>query len=280
MMSSNNYYQILGVSALAGPEEIKTAYRHLVKYYHPDTSKNPEATARFIEVQKAYQILIDPAKRKEYDKQDHRRGQEASLPDRRYAFPFFREGSSAVIDLKEISYSLSSQEASLLSQRGVLRGDKAQISKHGYYCHRCRHLWSQPLSRGSARPDRCPACRAVDWSEFLLLRCLHCSAVFESEGSLREQMIEERKGHLFTPYDLFPCCPACKQSQWCSAEETRLKALREQKEVHLKTLREQALREQEELRQRQADLDALRPASTDFNIYELPDSMPYIPYDD
>jgi curved DNA-binding protein CbpA len=61
-------YEVLGVSASATASEIKIAYRKLVLKFHPDTSKEPRAAERFIEISEAYEILSDPERRREYDR--------------------------------------------------------------------------------------------------------------------------------------------------------------------------------------------------------------------
>jgi len=61
------YYDILGVSPEATPEEVRAAYRKLVKQYHPDINPDPDAQERFIAIQQAYETLIDPDARARYD---------------------------------------------------------------------------------------------------------------------------------------------------------------------------------------------------------------------
>ncbi|CAG8486832.1 9643_t:CDS:2, partial [Racocetra persica] len=65
---NKDYYDILGVSKNASQSDIKKAYYSLAKKYHPDTSKDPTAKEKFVQIQEAYNILSDEEKRAEYDK--------------------------------------------------------------------------------------------------------------------------------------------------------------------------------------------------------------------
>lgn len=71
MATKRDYYEVLGVSKTATDEEIKKAYRTLAKKYHPDVSKEPNATEKFTEIQQAYDVLSDKTKRSNYDRFGH-----------------------------------------------------------------------------------------------------------------------------------------------------------------------------------------------------------------
>jgi curved DNA-binding protein CbpA len=66
-----SYYETLGVSPDASPEEIRAAYRAKVKETHPDVSDDPDAGERFQRVQRAKEVLTDDAERERYDRLGH-----------------------------------------------------------------------------------------------------------------------------------------------------------------------------------------------------------------
>src|SRR5437764_799891 len=64
-----DYYEVLGVGRGASEDEIKKAYRKLARDNHPDRNPGDKAAeARFKEIQDAYDVLSDKAKREQYDR--------------------------------------------------------------------------------------------------------------------------------------------------------------------------------------------------------------------
>jgi curved DNA-binding protein len=82
-MEYKDYYKILNVERKASEDEIKRAYRKLALQYHPD--RNPgdkQAEEKFKELNEAYQVLSDPAKRARYDQlgESYSRWQQRGAP--------------------------------------------------------------------------------------------------------------------------------------------------------------------------------------------------------
>ncbi len=71
METKRDYYEVLGVSREASPEEIKRAYRQAALKYHPDRNKDEDAVAKFKEASEAYEVLSNPEKRNRYDRYGH-----------------------------------------------------------------------------------------------------------------------------------------------------------------------------------------------------------------
>jgi curved DNA-binding protein CbpA len=280
MNTFTNYYALLGVASDASPEQIKAAFKKLALQYHPDVYKGADANERMSQLLRAYQTLNNPVARKNYDHQhlehaldvyvpsngsspssphasngqsrsSQRSGKTVSPAARRdqqrhYDFPSFTPNKGLRVNLIDIDYALSASEAQQLVQDGLLRGVAPETKGGQYFCHRCHHHWSdkQVYNKAGSFPHFCPNCHAKDWPEYLLLRCLHCSAVFESEQIRYEigsyaysQGNMPKKTGLCPPYELFPLCPYCGTARWSAAENARVSELRQRANQHAMVVR-------------------------------------------
>lgn len=67
----SDYYSTLGVSKGATEKEIKSAYRKLAMQWHPDRNKSSGASDKFKQINEAYEVLSDSAKKSKYDTYGH-----------------------------------------------------------------------------------------------------------------------------------------------------------------------------------------------------------------
>jgi len=162
MAVKRDYYEVLGVSRNATPEEIKKAFRKLAFQYHPDRNRDGGAEEKFKEVNEAYEVLSDDDKRAAYDRFGHSgaegffgRGFEGfdfgGFGDIFEAF-FGGAGTSARQAPRrgnDLRYrvSISFEEAALGCEREI------EI-KRTEVCSTCYGTGSKPGSQ----PGRCPSC--------------------------------------------------------------------------------------------------------------------------
>jgi molecular chaperone DnaJ len=127
-----DYYKVLGVPESASEKDIKAAFRKLSKRYHPD--QNPGSEERFKEVSSAYDVLGDPAKRKEYD--EVRRlgpmtgafgGRPSSGGGRSFTATF---GSEEFGDLGDLLGNLFGRGATTRTRPGPRRGEDLEAELH------------------------------------------------------------------------------------------------------------------------------------------------------
>ncbi|NML62024.1 DnaJ domain-containing protein [Massilia sp. RP-1-19] len=129
-MEYKDYYQTLGIEKNASADDIKKAYRKLVRKYHPDVSKASDAESKTKELNEAYDVLGDAEKRSAYDElgRGHRHGQPFQPPPEWGSAYDFGGGGGA-----EDFFSDLFANAGRRGQRGggaqfKMRGDDAHAS--------------------------------------------------------------------------------------------------------------------------------------------------------
>ena len=64
-----DHYGALGIGRAADADAVRAAYRDAVRRWHPDRNPGPEAAGKFLAAQRAFEVLSDPRRRAEYDRQ-------------------------------------------------------------------------------------------------------------------------------------------------------------------------------------------------------------------
>jgi diguanylate cyclase (GGDEF)-like protein len=151
MQKYDDYYLILQVHHLAEPEVIEGAYRKLAKKYHPDVNKSADAGEMMKRINRAYEELRDPLKRKLYDSKC-KAGQTAQSESRNAQAKYETSFSYAKAALDEYflnimnsCFSHSYELASGIDKQNITRGDfedwqRAVTAVFQLREYRCRFL--------------------------------------------------------------------------------------------------------------------------------------------
>ena len=182
MSAAKDYYSILGINKDATEQQIKDAFRSLSKKYHPDISKEPDAEAKFKEINEAYQVLSDPEKKQQYDMF----GSADSDPFGGFD-PFSVFGGVHQREIKErgtdlrITVHITMKEA----YEGIHK--KIKIKKQ-CVCHRCHGSGSEDNSYVT-----CPVCKGSRFKRARTINeygyndsfspCEHCNATGKVPGN-------------------------------------------------------------------------------------------------
>ncbi len=157
-----DYYQVLGVPRNSAKEDIRSAYRRLARKYHPDVSKEPDAEAKFKEINEAYHVLNDEKQKAIYDRYGH-----AGLSHNGAAGPGM--GGFGFGDIFEEFFGFGSRAATRQGPRrgGDLRYDLELDFKEAVFgcektvsltrretCSNCHGSGAEP----GTSPTRCPQC--------------------------------------------------------------------------------------------------------------------------
>jgi molecular chaperone DnaJ len=210
-MIKQDYYEILGISRRATPDEIKNSYRRLALKYHPDKNPgNKEAEEKFKSAAEAYSILIDPEKKSTYDQfgDDGLRGQGFSgfsgfntsifgdFED--ILGNFFNFGFGDIFGTRSgnRSYAKSGRDMALeieLTLKEAATGLEKEIKLNRMeYCPECKGTRMTP----GTQKQTCPQCQGrgqVRYQQgfFALSRtCSHCGG----EGELISSPCNECRG--------------------------------------------------------------------------------------
>lgn len=213
LATKRDYYESLGVERNATDDELKKAYRKKALKFHPDrNSGNKGAEERFKEVNEAYSVLSDSAKRKAYDQYGHEGLSGAGMG----GFDFAQGGGFSDIfgDIFEEFFGGSTGQGRPRAQRGndlrysmTITFEEAIFGKEGKIKLR--------------RPEPCHQCKGSGAKDGALKRCTTCGGA----GQVRLQQgfftinrtcsTCRGEGRIITE-----ACPSCKGERYKANEKT------------------------------------------------------------
>ena len=124
VQTATDLYKLLGLPNEATQDDIRRAHRELVRKHHPDANPgDPSSEERFKEVQRAYEVLSDPEKRREYDERLR------ASPRARSGRPRARAGRKTEAENAAPPVDLSD----LLSKLTFLSGDRSDGARGGVF---------------------------------------------------------------------------------------------------------------------------------------------------
>jgi molecular chaperone DnaJ len=186
-----DYYHILGIKSDATPDQIRSAYRELVKKLHPD--RHGEDSAPFLALQEAYETLIDPSLRKAYDDDLSRKNWSSRSQKQRRSYSRYKGRRSPVEPLdflgaypqvEDLTWEGSSFP---IGKRPISPDDSLMDRLFGRVRHKPRTLFVEmPISLHQARhggrvrivlplEDICPNCYGDGYIDFY--RCPSCGGM-------------------------------------------------------------------------------------------------------
>lgn len=144
MQTTTDLYKLLGLPREASQDDIRKAHRKLVREHHPDANPDDSSSeAKFKEIQRAYEILSDPEKRREYDKQ--RRASSGAGSRKSRASSSRRTGRESAVYSGDLSDLLSKLTALSSNRSGGSKGDNSQL--RGEEVARLANLLGVDISR-------------------------------------------------------------------------------------------------------------------------------------
>jgi curved DNA-binding protein len=138
-MEYKDYYATLGVPKTASADEIKKAYRKLVRKYHPDVSREAGADAKTKELNEAYGVLGDAEKRAAYDELGNapRQAGQGFQPPPNWGAGFERGGGFDAGDdsdfFKELFAHVGGRRRHTIHSRGEDSHATIRVSLHDSY---------------------------------------------------------------------------------------------------------------------------------------------------